>query len=474
MADEQSLLSSLFTLIEDVVFYGDRLGTGQLVSMMSPGQFLSQKLKENNPNDMFTQYDVTNDCLAASFIREPLLTTVSGVYGDVMDNVALPMKSLTQNQQNQLNADAAIMANLQDAYTKYQGIYQTASENYQAALFNTNVDPGTLSALKDARDRAENAFNTPVDIGNGNMVGLKQGYESAQGDFQYLQSGDPRSYWENVLKKNFHDALVSGATAKGNYYPTLFEPAITDWAGASWTHAVLDTSTVSSDSYSRSTAWSGGLGVSVGLWSFGGSGGHSETYQHQHSEVTNVSVDLEYLRVKIARPWLDTDVFTYRYWTWLKTHGFIYLSDGGDLSASPPVAPLGPRGMPFYPAEMLVVRNVKLTAAFTEQDNQVITSHTSASTSCGFACFSISGSYSEDTSEVKTSATFDGATISIDQPQIIAFLGTLLPRCPDPDPTLPWQGDGVFPSSITNEYSAELRILKNRAFAKRRVLVSNV
>ena len=168
------------------------------------------------------------------------------------------------------------------------------------------------------------------------------------------------------------------------------------------------------------------------------------------------------------RPWLLTDVFTYKFWTWSKTHGFTYLSDGGNLSATPPVRPVG--DMPFYPEEMVIVRNVKLTAQFTETDNTIITNHNSGGASFGWGPFSISGSYSEDTKEVNTSGQYNGATITIDQPQIIAFMGSLTPRCPDPDLTLPWQSDAAFPHSMTDKYLQHIRETRFRDFELRRKL----
>src|SRR5713226_7836216 len=197
-------------------------------------------------------------------------------------------------------------------------------------------------------------------------------HDQAFPSWMYLQSSDPRAYWQALEQRRKQFKVNS---QRGDYFRTLFNPAVVDWPDASWTRAVLDTKTVSSSSYSRSTQWSAGLSGGWGLWSFGGSGGHSETYQHDHSEVTDLAADLEYLCVKIVRPWLLTDVFTYKFWTWSKTHGFVYISDGGNLLANPPVRPIGVGGMPFYPEKMVIVRKVKLTAQFTQTDNSVITSH---------------------------------------------------------------------------------------------------
>jgi hypothetical protein len=69
MADELSLVSSLFTTIESNLFYGDQLGQGEFVSLMHPGQFISTKLDpDSNPNDGYTLFESLNDSLDATFI----------------------------------------------------------------------------------------------------------------------------------------------------------------------------------------------------------------------------------------------------------------------------------------------------------------------------------------------------------------------------------------------------------------------
>jgi hypothetical protein len=179
------------------------------------------------------------------------------------------------------------------------------------------------------------------------------------------------------------------------------------------------------------------------MFSFGGGAGGGSTYQHQESDVSNIEVKFDYLRVRIERPWLVQDIFGYKFWTWSKTVGFSYISDGGNLGIDPPQRPIG--RMPFLPTHFILVKNVELSANFSHNDSTFIASQISARASAGWGPFSISGSYSESTTEQYTHASFDGTTLKIAQPQIIAFAGTLLPKTPDPDPRLPWQDDAAPP-----------------------------
>ena len=84
-------------------------------------------------------------------------------------------------------------------------------------------------------------------------------------------------------------------------------------------------------------------------------------------------------------------------------------------------------------------------------------SQISANASVGWGPFSASGSYQESTGSKYTKGTFDGVTLKIPQPQIIARTGLMLGKTPDPDPTLSWQDDAWIPSKQDFEKLKDLR-----------------
>jgi hypothetical protein len=139
-------------------------------------------------------------------------------------------------------------------------------------------------------------------------------------------------------------------------------------------------------------------------------------------------------------------------------HGPATISDGGNLSASPPVRPFGQ--MPFLPTHFILAKNVRITANYSHDDQTFVASQFSASASVGWGPFSVSGTYSESTSEQSTQAHFDGATFIIDQPQIIAFTGTLLPMSPNPLPrsVLPWGDDAWLPEDHPNYVDPDVQL----------------
>jgi hypothetical protein len=252
---------------------------------------------------------------------------------------------------------------------------------------------------------------------------------------------------------------------RGAYFQTFFIPSVSSWATAGWNTFEKTISQSDTYDYSKSTSWSGGISAGWGLWSFGGGASGSTTFTQSNSDVSNVSVKFDYLRVRIERPWLTEDVFTYKFWTWKKDFGKQYISDGGNLSATPPLRPIG--RMPVLVTYLIVVRNVELVANFSTNDVQTYNSQMASHASGGWGPFSVSGSYEESTGTKTTSSSFDGVTLRIPQPQIIARSGMLLPKTPDPDTTLSWQDDAWIPSR-----SPDSTVAKSRESDYRRAIIN--
>jgi len=103
--------------------------------------------------------------------------------------------------------------------------------------------------------------------------------------------------------------------------------------------------------------------------------------------------------------------------------------------------------MPFLPTHIIMIRNVKLSANFGHNDQTFIASQFQTNASFGYGPFSISGSYSESNSQQRVNGHFESGTLTIANPQIFAFIGTLLPKSPDPDLTLPWGNDVPAPDA---------------------------
>jgi hypothetical protein len=117
--------------------------------------------------------------------------------------------------------------------------------------------------------------------------------------------------------------------------------------------------------------------------------------------------------------------------------------------------------MPFIPTHFILVRNVRISANFSHNDQTFVANQFQTSASFGWGPFSVSGSYSEANSDAVANGSFDGASFTIGQPQIIAFTGFLLPMCPNPLPkaVLPWGDDAWLPdSSVPHDFQTLERV----------------
>jgi len=456
MADNLKMAKNLFAAVEDALFFGDRLTTSEFACLMQPGRLVSSNLDEGNLEDMAIQADLTNQAIDTSFLYLPITTsTISQKYYDVLNFAALPNASLSPSDIQEINQIRDWLADHKAAYDIGRDRYGDAKRAYEFEANKLNPSSAELEILAQKRDDALNDWET---------FGLRSLYENKVGRLIQITAGNPDRLWND-----FRTLLASNrksAPKRGGFYQTFFVPSVKTWNSpeTSWGYYQKHVSERDTYSYSHTTNWSAGASGGWGLFSVDvGTGGSSE-YKRTSSDVTDVTVKFEYARIRISRPWLIPDAFGYQFWTWKKTYGrFRYLSDGGILSANPPIRPIGM--MPALPTDFVLARNVELTANFSHNDQTLISSQLSGSASAGWACFSFNGSYSESTSEQIVHASFDGTTIKISQPQIIAFISGLMPKTPDPDQTLPFGSDAQFPQDTTKDDVALIKDVRWEDYA---------
>ena len=222
----------------------------------------------------------------------------------------------------------------------------------------------------------------------------------------------------------------------------------------------------SSSNSSSSTSWSGGMSVGWGMWSFGGGASGGSTAIYRASEQSSVQVRFKYMRTRIIRPWLDTNLFRQRFWTWKNTHGYDQISDGGDLTATPPKRPVG--RMPFIPMWAIVAKDVELISEFSEADYRYTESHWETKASFGWGPFKVGGNYSRRDVSEYASGHNELGRIVIEHPQVIGFTGMLVPECPNPDRSLGWGGDAVFSENESDESRKARRYARHMDFASQK------
>ena len=140
-----------------------------------------------------------------------------------------------------------------------------------------------------------------------------------------------------------------------------------------------------------------------------------------HMDAEDFTLEAELITVTIKRPWFNPLLFGMNNW-WVKGYGI------GGISSGSPTDPKG--AMPLLPTGFVVARNVKISAAFTEEDKKTMENLLSTEGSVGWGPFSISGEYKNRSSERDFKSTFDGGTLHLPGLQIIAWISTMMPKSP--------------------------------------------
>ncbi len=443
MADNKKMLLNLFSGMQDALFLGDRFVNGEFVSFLQPGQFISQSLQEGSgTNDMAIQADIANILVDTSFVNKykdidystgtELVGSVDQVYKDVINLAALPYKKMSAETEREIDALRTWIGNNRANYEIYRDQYYDVVNAFETEASKQAPDQGILRRLA---QKKTDTFQNWETFGNKKLHDLKTGR------FVSLTAPDPSAYWAS-LGVRFQDNIKT-SPRYGDYLQTFLVPSVSSWGSASWASFERQISEKDTYEHSKSTSWSVGASGRWGLWSAGGGASGSSRYEHSKSTIESVLLKFEYLRVRIFRPWLVSDVFNYKFWTWRNDVGGSFLSDGGNLGIDPPVRPVG--RMPVLPQYLIVVRNVELSTSFSDYEREFYHREMQAKASVGWGPFSLKGSYRQSETTTQVEASFDGITIKIQQPQIIARTGILLKQSPSPTRALPWGDNACFP-----------------------------
>ncbi|MDI0273538.1 hypothetical protein QGQ84_08100 [Bacillus safensis] len=174
------------------------------------------------------------------------------------------------------------------------------------------------------------------------------------------------------------------------------------------------------------TSYGGGASFGWGLWSLGGSGGHTKQEHTEHSTSTDIVVSFKVGNIQIERPWMELNFF--------KLNGWYLTGQKKGVISSGTAPNTDAELLPQFPTQFLVARDIKISATWSERDLQIINQSTKGDASIGWGCFKLSGSYEHSSHEEKFHSQFDGTTISVPGIQIIGFVSSIpTPLCPPMD-----------------------------------------
>ncbi|KKO98960.1 hypothetical protein THAR02_08924 [Trichoderma harzianum] len=175
-----------------------------------------------------------------------------------------------------------------------------------------------------------------------------------------------------------------------------------------------------------------------GFFSASASASHSESSSEAMQQMSNLDVEISMscMVVEIERPWLHAELFADAE----LDSGSFEISPGEDAlkEAFQNEKNLEGKYQQFssFPTAFVVAADVELSFSgdTTKLESAVSASSTSANISVGYGPFALSGSHSSSKSKSRTKmdSTATGCKISVQAPQIVGWIQTLLPQLPKP------------------------------------------
>jgi hypothetical protein len=419
-----------------------------------------------------------------NFAYESIITAMQPVAPDTPpDPKVVAAVNTAQKVLFEVDDDGTISTRKTKKYRDYidnTNAYGLAKANFAAAFAAAKADPSQMAIWPVASTTYQNMVNQAKD----DLV--SGGAQEIENALDTLASvGNPVQAHMIAKAKAEYDVWnlgLAGAVPSKIPYSYILP---TGWADPAdddegWTKLTVTSSNYShydvahaqSQSqyswFNKSSSTGGGGSVGIGFVSLGGSGsssssssgsqssGSSQSSQVIGTDVKNLTISLEYALVSIQRDWLSSDLFYMQGW-YLKGAKKNSISTGKSADQVGNAAEL----LPMIPEQMLVIRNVRISAsnwgslstglksAYGSSQSSTSSSSSTVAGSAGvsFGFISFGGSASHSSSSASGQGTsfnsadassfygshFDGQTLSIQGAQVVAYLCDIVPACPTID-----------------------------------------
>jgi hypothetical protein len=224
---------------------------------------------------------------------------------------------------------------------------------------------------------------------------------------------------------------------------------MSEWEkGGGWSKVTLSSSDFESSDVKTSVTMKVSAAKLFGLFRIGGGGSVSKTTRDYNEQSSSYGITAEVKRVTIYRPWLNSIVFTGGFWGFgapgeteaeilganPTVKNFLNISSGLGITDST-VRPT--ELMPLLPTELLLARNVVITAKFSTNFVNTMKQTIEGGGSIGFGPFtsgSVSASSSKDI-ELKKKSVSEGG-LSFADTQVIGVYGAVMGQIPNPNPLI--------------------------------------
>jgi len=370
---------------------------------------------------------------------------VSQVYKQLLDGVSIPAQQPNPAIEKQLQDANDVLYRLIDVTDPDTGAVtkKTAETSlYRDYLDNQSYYNNTrvvyIGAYLEAQKTVTGKNTWPL-IGGTLQLPVKAAYDKWRSGFadkveQALAIINTSS--QNALQKAFDQAKKlyegygvalddSGSGLSAPIQRCSLLPS--DWhsidSSSKWSTYDSLTSTSSSSQSSDYKSYGGSAGFSLGLFSIGGSAGHSSSNQQATAETQSLRISFSYTLVTIRRPWLTFNLMGTKGWNLGNLYKKGTISNGTKINQEN-------SSMALLPTSFVVVKKVIISAKWSKTDWELITSKTNGGGGFGIGPFSIGGSYAHSKSNQKFQSGLANGVITVPGVQIIGFISQVVPFNP--------------------------------------------
>lgn len=425
-----------------------------VLSLMKPGLAINSKDFRNpwTPGNINGDKDAALNtarlidvALKMSTVYTDSGNLITQVYKQILDGVSIPAQPPNPAIEKQLtDADAVLyrLVNQTDPDTGEVTQKKLETQLYRDYLDNNAAYSNARIAYIGAYFEAQKTtigINTWPLIASTLQLPVKTAYDkwrSGGADKVEQAIAIQNTSSQNALNKAWDQAkkLYEGygvtldESGTGLSVPTMRCSLLpSNWHSSSsttgWTTFDSASSNVATSRTSDYTSYGGSVGFSLGLFSIGGSAGHSSQSQSASSETKNLRISFKYTLVTIRRPWMTFNLLGTKGWNLSNLYTKGQISNGSKIGQNNSV-------MPLLPTSFVVVKDVVISATWSKSDWDLITSKTSGGAGFGIGPFSIGGTYASSKSKETYSAALAAGKITVPGVQIIGFIGQILPYCP--------------------------------------------
>jgi len=451
----QGIFDNIFNSVTQADSGGGPLmqASSTMLSLLKPGMAISSHDFANpwTPGNLNGSKDaainsarLVDDALKLSSIYTESGNSVSQIYKQILDGVSVPAQPANPAIEKQLKDSHDLLFRNIDVTDPDTGEHQTKVAEtvlYRDYLDNqanyTNARQAYIAAYLEAQKTASGRNTWPL-IAPSLQIPVKTAYdrwraESADKVEQAIAIMNTSS--QNALSKAFDNAKHIfegyGVTLEetGGLSTPIQRVSLlpSDWhnehSTTKWTTVDISAGSSAASSSSDYTSYGGSAGFSLGIFSIGGSAGHSETHKHMSTQTSNLEFSFEYTLVVIRRAWMVFNLLGTKTWNLGNLYKKGLISTGSKANQEK-------AAMPLLPTAFVVARKINISAHWAKADWDYLQSQTHGGGSVGIGPFSIGGSYEHSHSKSSFTSSFANGHIIAPGVQIIGVISQVVPFCP--------------------------------------------